>query len=328
MQTHTANVNDAMMEKLAAMQAQMAYLVERQKKQEEMISEFMPIVKEMMGTATVTLDGWDKKGYFQFFNALGGVGERILTSYSAEDVRQLGDAVVNILNTVRALTQPQVLGVLGQAANVLEDAQQVQPLGLVGMVRASKDEEVQKGMAVLMELLRHVGRAAGTLDAVQRNSPASRRRAGLSASTAPRRKALGVERTPVAPVNVAPPSGANGHNGHNGHNAPAEPAAAAAPVMLDGVAFTPDGHLADVNAWNRELAVNLAAALGVTLEEAHWKVIDFARADYLGSKMSPNIRRLTQGTGVATKDLYALFPKAPARTVAKVAGIPKPAGCI
>ena len=40
------------------------------------------------------------------------------------------------------------------------------------------------------------------------------------------------------------------------------------------------------------------------------------------------LRRLTQGTELATKDLYALFPKAPARTVAKIAGIPKPVGCI
>jgi sulfur relay (sulfurtransferase) DsrC/TusE family protein len=31
---------------------------------------------------------------------------------------------------------------------------------------------------------------------------------------------------------------------------------------------------------------------------------------------------------VATKDLYALFPKAPGRTIAKIAGLPKPAGCL
>jgi dissimilatory sulfite reductase related protein len=44
--------------------------------------------------------------------------------------------------------------------------------------------------------------------------------------------------------------------------------------------------------------------------------------------MSPNIRRITLELGVSTKDVYALFPKAPARTIAKIAGIPKPAGCL
>ena len=75
-------------------------------------------------------------------------------------------------------------------------------------------------------------------------------------------------------------------------------------------------------------AVTLAAAQGVELTDAHWKVVEFARGEFLSTKMSPNIRRITQATGVATKDLYMLFPKAPARTVAKVAGIPKPVGCI
>ncbi|MDX2014742.1 MAG: TusE/DsrC/DsvC family sulfur relay protein [Myxococcaceae bacterium] len=46
------------------------------------------------------------------------------------------------------------------------------------------------------------------------------------------------------------------------------------------------------------------------------------------AKASPNIRRITQGTTLTTKDVYALFPKAPARTVSKIAGLPKPAGCL
>jgi TusE/DsrC/DsvC family sulfur relay protein len=72
----------------------------------------------------------------------------------------------------------------------------------------------------------------------------------------------------------------------------------------------------------------IAAAQGVGMSEAHWKVVEFVRADFEATKVSPNIRRITQATGVSTKDLYTLFPKAPARTVAKIAGIPKPAGCI
>ena len=78
----------------------------------------------------------------------------------------------------------------------------------------------------------------------------------------------------------------------------------------------------------RALAVTIAAAQGVTLDEARWKVVDFARAEFEKAGVSPNVRRITQGAALSTKDLYALFPKAPARTVARIAGIPKPAGCI
>ena len=57
-------------------------------------------------------------------------------------------------------------------------------------------------------------------------------------------------------------------------------------------------------------------------------MLDAARADFAATGSSPNIRRLTQVAGVSTKDLYVLFPRAPGRTIAKIAGLPKPAGCL
>lgn len=53
-----------------------------------------------------------------------------------------------------------------------------------------------------------------------------------------------------------------------------------------------------------------------------------ARNDYLEHGASPNIRRVTTISDVTTKELYQLFPKAPGMTLARVAGIPKPVGCI
>ena len=66
----------------------------------------------------------------------------------------------------------------------------------------------------------------------------------------------------------------------------------------------------------------------IALDEARWAIVKTARAEFEATKASPNIRRLTQLTSLATKDIYTLFPKAPARTIAKIAGIPKPVGCI
>ena len=63
-------------------------------------------------------------------------------------------------------------------------------------------------------------------------------------------------------------------------------------------------------------------------EDLPAEVIRFARLEYLSQSASPNIRRLTSGTGLTTREIYALFPKAPGRSIARVAGIPKPAGCI
>jgi tRNA 2-thiouridine synthesizing protein E len=107
---------------------------------------------------------------------------------------------------------------------------------------------------------------------------------------------------------------------------PARPQAAAA--VIDGFEFTADGALVDPTKWTRPLGETIAQAQGVAMTDAHWAVIEFARRDFEQTKASPNIRRITQGTTLTTKDVYALFPKAPARTVSKIAGLPKPAGCL
>lgn len=93
--------------------------------------------------------------------------------------------------------------------------------------------------------------------------------------------------------------------------------------------FDSDNHLKDPTAWNKEIAVALAKEEGIeALSDRHWVVIDFMRADYQAKSESPTIRRLTKESGVQTKELYALFPKGPAKKAARIAGLPKPKGCI
>ena len=330
----TTNDVAALNAKIDALSTQLALLVEQQKKRDELFREMSPILKEVMATATTQFGDLEKKGYFAFGKELLGVLDRVVTGFSPDDIRALGTAVVGILDTARQLTQPEVLTVASEAAEVIQHADQVEPVGLLGVVRASRDTDVQRGMAVMMEVLRHVGRGAQVIEQKQAETPEARRRKGLASATAPKRgkKVLGVERTP------APRPAPRPHVAAVAPVAPAGPVcapesaarAAAAPVAatIDGVGFTADGHLADPSVWTRELGEKIAASLGMAMTDEHWKICEAARADYLERKASPNIRRLNQVTGAETKALYALFPKAPARTIAKIAGIPKPAGCL
>lgn len=321
--THASQ--DVLAARLDALTAQVAYLVERQRKQEELFAEMTPILKEVIATATTRLDELEKKGYFAFGKEALAVGARVVESYSADDVRKLGDAIVGILDTVRAFTQPEVLSIAEQAGTVLQKADQAEPVGILGVVRASRSDDVQKGMAVLLDVLRHVGRAAQVIADQRRSAEPRAERPRAEEPTAPRR-ILGVERpAPRRPAPPAPPA----RRDMPPPAACAVPRASKGPVaVLDGIGFTADGHLADPAAWTPALAQRLAEAHAVPLTDAHWKLIQFARADFEKTGVSPNVRRVTQGAGVSTKDLYSLFPKAPARTLAKIAGIPKPAGCI
>ena len=91
-----------------------------------------------------------------------------------------------------------------------------------------------------------------------------------------------------------------------------------------------EGFLTDPSEWNKEIAAEIAKDEGLAeLTENHWKVIDFCReaSKGLGGK-SPTLRQITTGTGVQTKELFGLFPKGPAKKVARIAGLGKPEGCV
>ena len=95
------------------------------------------------------------------------------------------------------------------------------------------------------------------------------------------------------------------------------------------IEFDADGHMKNLEQWNEEIAKELALLEGINeLTEDHWKVINYMRKEFKEKGDAPSIRKLTKESGIDTKTLYALFPKGPAKKAAKIAGLPKPKGCI
>jgi TusE/DsrC/DsvC family sulfur relay protein len=91
-----------------------------------------------------------------------------------------------------------------------------------------------------------------------------------------------------------------------------------------------EGYLTDPTEWSEEIAKVIATEEGLeALTEAHWAVIRWCREEAAGKNWSsPTLRQITIGTGVNTKELFALFPKGPAKKVARIAGLGKPEGCV
>lgn len=90
-----------------------------------------------------------------------------------------------------------------------------------------------------------------------------------------------------------------------------------------------EGFMTNPAEWTREIAVEMAKEEGLAeLTPAHWKVIDYARQKAAESGASPTLRTITTHAGVTTKELFSLFPKGPAKKVAKIAGLGKPEGCV
>ncbi len=94
------------------------------------------------------------------------------------------------------------------------------------------------------------------------------------------------------------------------------------------VAVNTEGFMTNPAEWTKDIATEVAKEEGIAeLTENHWKVINFCRSSAENGK-SPTLRTITNGTGLTTKDLFALFPKGPAKKVARIAGLGKPEGCV
>lgn len=90
-----------------------------------------------------------------------------------------------------------------------------------------------------------------------------------------------------------------------------------------------EGFFLHPEAWTEGVVAELARREGIdTLTERHWQVIRFVRSQYQAMGTGPTVRVLGKISGVSIKELYQLFPKGPAKVAAKIAGIPKPRGCI
>lgn len=90
-----------------------------------------------------------------------------------------------------------------------------------------------------------------------------------------------------------------------------------------------EGFMTNPGEWSKEIAVEVAKEEGITeLTPAHWKVIDFCRQDAGSNGKAPTLRRITSSASVSTKEMFALFPKGPAKKVARISGLGKPEGCV
>jgi len=113
-----------------------------------------------MDTVTGRIHELDQRGYLGFARSGGRVVERIVASFDEEDVEALGDNVVLMLETLRDLTQPEILQLLRQTAGSvshLDAPAGGPPPSTFALLKELRDPEVRRGLARMLELLRSVG---------------------------------------------------------------------------------------------------------------------------------------------------------------------------
>lgn len=117
-----------------------------------------PLARDSFIDVMNRLDEFDRKGYFAFMKEVGKVLDRVITAFSVEDVRSLGDNVVTMLTTVKNLTQPEILHSINNAMAVYKnlDITVQDDISLMALLREFNSPEAKKGMAYALRVLKAV----------------------------------------------------------------------------------------------------------------------------------------------------------------------------
>jgi len=130
----------------------------------DFLQDAAPLARESFIDFMSTLDEFDRKGYFGFMKELGKVADRVVISFSPEDVKNLGDNVVTILNTVKNMTQPDMLHAVNNALNVYKklDMEVEEDISLLALLKEMNTSEARKGMAFAIRFLKSIASPNGT----------------------------------------------------------------------------------------------------------------------------------------------------------------------
>jgi len=102
-----------------------------------------------------------------------------------------------------------------------------------------------------------------------------------------------------------------------------------APDLGQARVLDEDGFLVEMTHWTREMAEELAKRNDLApLTEKHWKIIDYVREYYVTSGHGPPIVKIAKAVGMTSKEICELFPCGVGRGCYRLAGLPRPSGCL
>ena len=102
-------------------------------------------------------------------------------------------------------------------------------------------------------------------------------------------------------------------------------------VEFEGNTFNvdEDGFIDDFSNWNESWARHVKQTEGIEeLTDEHHKIIEVLQEYYKKNGIAPMVRILSKVTGFKLKYIYELFPSGPGKGACKMAGLPKPTGCV
>lgn len=128
----------------------------------DLIDTMGPLADEAFGKAVHSLAEYERNGYFGFVRGGMKIIDNVVTSFSEEDVNHLGENIVLILNTIKDMTQPEIMNFVRNTLLVAEkEVEKPVDISFLGLMRQMQDPAVRRGLALTMRVMHVVGAQAG-----------------------------------------------------------------------------------------------------------------------------------------------------------------------
>lgn len=130
----------------------------------DLLKDVGPIVNEVGIDFTHKLNEFEQKGYFEFFKELANIMDNIISSYPPEEVRALSENIVTILDTVRNITQPDMLHAINNAVSIFKnlDTENIKEYSLWKAFREMNTPEMKRGIGFMITFLKNLSQESIT----------------------------------------------------------------------------------------------------------------------------------------------------------------------
>ncbi len=131
----------------------------------DLVQTVGPITDQAFEKAVDVMQAAEHKGYFAFARGGMQIADNVVTSFTEDDVKKLGDNIVLILNVVKDMTQPEIMGLVrGIVSDVeVEVAKPVSNVSLPALLGSLRDPQVRRGLALTLRILRVIGARAAVV---------------------------------------------------------------------------------------------------------------------------------------------------------------------
>jgi uncharacterized protein YjgD (DUF1641 family) len=145
-----------LLKRLARNTRNLEQMLDQLESMSELGREFGPLSHETFLALMLRLDEMERKGYFTFVRGGMEIMDRVVTAFDEEDVRHLGENIVLILETIKEMTQPDVMRLLQNTAVVMREEDVNGDVSLLTLLRQLNDPAVKRGLAKTLAVVRTV----------------------------------------------------------------------------------------------------------------------------------------------------------------------------